>query len=274
MKAGLPISLLLHAAVFAGFGWMGGAAKPLQEGRVIPIELITIAPETNVRAAIRKPDPKPLEADDPMTLVNPMEAAPDEDDAVKVAPKDNSAPVKQAEAVIPEVDEKAIPTPDTPEPPEETKPSFDLDKLAALVDKSKTTAPEKNQQKTLQGETDNINYESVNRAGTGAGTAMTLSELDALQSAMYKCWRMPADAKDPQDLIVRLDVSMLRGGFVEDVKVIDRAKSRRSSPGNPFWDVAEQRAVRAVQQCAPYDFLPDEKYMQWQSITLNFRPQI
>jgi hypothetical protein len=58
------------------------------------------------------------------------------------------------------------------------------------------------------------------------------------------------------------------------VRVIDRAASRRASPGNPFWDVAEMRAVQAVTKCAPYDFLPQEKFEQWQSLILNFRPKL
>ena len=276
MKAGLPISLLLHGSVMFGFMAFGKTAEPLAEGRVIPIEIVTLAPETNIRAAIKRPKKAkltpPTEA--PMELTSPMEAADEVDDAVKIAPKEAAEPVKTAEVITPDTEEPALDVPDKPEPPVEEKPTFDLDKLSALIDKSKDTAPEANRQKALQGETDRYVYDDVNRAGTGEGTAMTLSELDALQSAMYKCWRMPADARDPEKLIVRLKVTMLRGGYVEDVKVVDRAASRRNAPGNPFWDVAEQRALRAVAQCAPYDFLPDEKFAKWQSLTLNFRPQL
>ena len=103
---------------------------------------------------------------------------------------------------------------------------------------------------------------------------MTVNEMDALQSAMYKCWRMPADAKNPEKLVVRLSVKILPDGYVQDVKIIDKARQRRNDPGNPFWDVAEQRAVRAVSQCGPYDFLPAEKYSQWKDMTLNFRPEV
>ena len=143
-----------------------------------------------------------------------------------------------------------------------------------MIDRSRETAPEKNQQKVLQSETNNYVFAENSRAGSGEGTEMTVNEMDALQSAMYKCWRMPADALNPERLIVRLSVKILPDGYVQDVKIIDKARQRRADPSNPFWDVAEQRAVRAVSQCGPYDFLPAEKYSQWKDMTLNFRPEV
>jgi len=280
MKLGLPISFVLHgAAIFGGMFVYSGGVKPLPETRIIPIELVTVAETTNIRAAIKAPTPEkitPPEAE-PMTLELPMENAPEEAEA-KEAPKETSEAtevVKEAEVKIP--DEAAIPVPDVEvetKPAEPEPPAFDLDKLASMIDRSRETAPEKNQQKVLQSETNNYVFADSSRAGSGAGTEMTVNEMDALQSAMYKCWRMPADAKNPEKLIVRLAVKILPDGYVQDVKIIDKARQRRGDPGNPFWDVAEQRAVRAVSQCGPYDFLPAEKYSQWKDMTLNFRPEV
>ena len=283
MKLGLPISFVLHgAAIFGGMFVYKGGIKPLPETRIIPIELVTVADATNIRAAVKRPKAEkitPPEAE-PMTLETPMENAPEEAEA-KEAPKETAEPVevvKEAEVKI--LDEKALPVPDKevetkPEEPEEPEePTFDLDKLASMIDRSRETAPEKNQQKVLQSESNNYVFADNSRAGSGEGTEMTVNEMDALQSAMYKCWRMPADAKNPEKLIVRLSVKMLPDGYVQDVKIIDKARQRRGDPGNPFWDVAEQRAVRAVSQCGPYDFLPAEKYSQWKDMTLNFRPEV
>ncbi|WP_026941927.1 cell envelope integrity protein TolA [Hellea balneolensis] len=280
MKLGLPISFVLHgAAIFGGMFVYSGAVKPLPETRIIPIEIVSVSETTNIRAAIRTPKPEKITPPDmePMTLETPMENAPEEADA-KEAPKEAEQPtesVKEAEVKIP--DEDAIPRPDkviedVSEEPE--LPAFDLDKLSSMIDRSRETAPEKNQQKVLQSESNNYVFAENSRASSGAGTEMTINEMDALQSAMYKCWRMPADAKNPEKLVVRLSVKILPDGFVQDVKIIDSARQRRNDPGNPFWDVAEQRAVRAVSQCGPYDFLPAEKYSQWKDMTLNFRPNV
>ncbi len=280
MKFGLPISIGLHAAaVSIGLIAFSGDSKPFEDSRIIPIELVTLAESTNISAAIRKPLDEVLpepEPEAPMTLENPMENAPEE------APDSNQRveePVEQvAEATIPDIKINPSEAPselepeDTPKEPEQ--PVFDLDKLSGLVNKTRSTAPEKNQQKTLQSEENTYRFAEAARSGSGAGTDMTLSEMDALQSAMYKCWRMPADAQNPEKLVVTLDVKLLLGGFVEDARVKDRARSRLRDPGNPFWEVAEQRAIRAVSQCAPYDFLPDEKYANWRNLTLNFAPQL
>jgi len=276
MKAGLPISLLLHGSVMFGALVFSGNVQPLAEGRIIPIDLITIAPETNIKAAVKAAKPEQIQDELPeMTLETPLQSAPEIDDVVKKTAKDTPEPIKSAEAIVPDL------SPDTPKetipddvPPEPVKESFSLDALSGLIDKSRETAPDKNKQVALQSENNQYAFADQARARTGEGNAMTLSELDALQSAMYRCWRMPADAKDPEKLLVRLDVKMLRGGFVEDVRVIDSTKSRRNAPGNAYWDIAEQRAVRAVAQCAPYDFLPDEKFSDWQSLILNFRPKL
>jgi len=281
MKFGLPISFALHgAAIFGGLFMYKGGVPPLPETRIIPIELVTVTDTTNIRAAVKAPEPEkitPPEAE-PMTLETPMENAPEEAEA-KEAPKEVPEPVevvKQAEVIVP--DETALPVPDKEieeiKPAEPEPPAFDLDKLASMIDRSRETAPEKNQQRVLQSESNNYVFAENSRAGSGEGTAMTVNEMDALQSAMYKCWRMPADAKNPEKLIVRLSVKILPDGYVQDVKIIDKARQRRTDPGNPFWDVAEQRAVRAVSQCGPYDFLPAEKYSQWKHMTLNFRPEV
>ena len=283
MKLGLPISFALHgAAIFGGMFVYKGGIKPLPETRIIPIELVTVTEVTNIRAAVKAPEPEkitPPEAE-PMTLETPMENAPEEAEA-KEAPKETSELVeivKEAEVKVP--DKEAIPVPETEieptstEPEEPEPPAFDLDKLASMIDRSRETAPEKNQQKVLQSESNNYVFAENSRAGSGEGTEMTVNEMDALQSAMYKCWRMPADAKNPEKLVVRLAVKILPDGYVQDVKIIDKARQRRNDPGNPFWDVAEQRAVRAVSQCGPYDFLPAEKYSQWKDMTLNFRPEV
>jgi len=280
MKFGLPISFVLHGvAIFGGMFVYSGGVKPLPEARIIPIELVTVDEATNIRATIRTPEPEnitPPEAE-PMTLETPMENAPEEAET-KEAPKDTTEAteiVKEAEVKIP--DDTAIAIPDKEleiKPAEPKEPAFDLDKLASMIDRSRETAPEKNQQKVLQSETNNYVFAENSRAGSGAGTEMTVNEMDALQSAMYKCWRMPADAKNPEKLVVRLAVKILPDGYVQDVKIIDKARQRRSDPSNPFWDIAEQRAVRAVSQCGPYDFLPAEKYGRWKDMTLNFRPEV
>ena len=256
MKFGLPISLALHIGVFGGFTFFAAEAKPLAEAKVIPVEILTVAPKTNVSAAIKPPKPVVKEEKQPeiMTSPTPMENAEEVAPEVKVAPKEQ--PVEKQVEVLPEVTEDVEPVAEPePEPePEPEEPVFDLDALSGLIDKSRETAPEANQQVALASEIAQTRYEDIARRAEGEGSGLAATEADLVANAMYKCWRMPAAAKDAENLQVRLNVKLVIGGHVESVKLIDQAASRRLSPGNEYWDVAERSAIAAVNKCAPYDF--------------------
>ncbi len=274
MKLGLPISLALHIGVLGGFTLFAAEAKPLAEAKIIPVQILTIAPETNVSAAI-KPAPNrvvPEEQPEIMTSPTPMENAEEVAPDVKVAPKEQ--PVEEQVEITPEITQDADPIPEPETEAEPEVPSFDLDALAGLIDKTRETAPEANQQVALESETAQARFEEIARRAEGEGSGLAATEADLVANAMYKCWRMPAAATDAENLQVRLNVKLVIGGYVESVTLIDQAASRRLSPGNEYWDVAERGAIAAVNKCAPYDFLPEERYGIWRELILNLRPQL
>ena len=271
MKLGLPISLMLHIGVFGGFTLFAAEAKPLAEAKIIPVQILTVSPETNVSAAIRPPKRLVPDAQpDIMTSPTPMENADEVAPELKVAPK--AQPVEKQAEITPDVTEDAeiIAKPE----PKPAPPSFDLDALSGLIDKTRETAPEANQQVALESETAQARYEEIARRAEGLGSGLSATEADLVANAMYKCWRMPAAAQDAENLQVRLNVRLVIGGYVESVTLIDQAASRRLSPGNEYWDVAERGAIAAVNKCAPYDFLPEERYAVWRELILNLRPQL
>ena len=275
MKLGLPISLALHIGVFGGFTFFAAEAKPLAEAKIIPVEILTVAPETNVSAAIKPPKPVlPEEQPEIMTSPTPMENAEEVAPEVNITPKEQ--PVEKQAEVIPEISEEADPIAEPePEPdPEPETPVFDLNALSGLIDKTRETAPEANQQVALESEIAQTRYEDIARRAEGAGSGQAATEADLVANAMYKCWRMPAAAKDAENLQVRLNVKLVIGGFVESVNLIDQAASRRLSPGNEYWDIAERSAIAAVNKCAPYNFLPEARYGIWRELILNLRPQL
>lgn len=279
MKFGLPISLALHVGLFGGFTLFAAEARPLAEAKIIPVEILTTAPETNVSAAIKRPKRAIAETQpEIMTSPTPMENAEEVAPEVKITPKEQ--PVEKVAEITPEIVEEAEqivepepefePEPDpTPEPP-----SFDLDALSGLIDKTRETAPEANQQIALESETAQARFAETARRAEGAGSGLSATEADLVANAMYKCWRMPAAAKDAENLQVRLNVKLVIGGHVESVTLIDQAASRRLSPGNEYWDVAERSAIAAVNKCAPYNFLPEERYGVWRELILKLRPQL
>lgn len=249
----------------------------MAEAKIIPVEILTVAPETNVYAAIKRPKKKPVEPEpEIMTSPTPIENAEEKAPEVKTREKEEST--EKVAEITPEITIEADPDPvveTKPEKPTEPEePSFDLDALSGLIDKARETAPETNQQIALESETARARYADVARRAEGAGDGMSATEADLVANALYKCWRMPAAAKDAENLRVRLRVNLVIGGHVESVELIDKAASRRLSPGNEYWEIAERSAISAVNKCAPYDFLPEERYGVWRELILNLRPQL
>ena len=265
---------MLHVGIFGGFTLFAAEAKPLAEAKIIPVEILTVAPETNVSAAIKRPPKRVVPDVQPeiMTSPTPMENAEEVAPEVKIAPKE--PPVEKQPEITPEITEEAAPVIEPIEDPTPEPPSFDLDALSGLIDRSRETAPEVNQQVALESETAQARFEDIARRAEGEGSGLSATEADLVANAMYKCWRMPAAAQDAENLQVRLNVKLVIGGYVESVTLIDQAASRRLSPGNTYWDVAERGAIAAVNKCAPYDFLAEERYGVWRELILNLRPQL
>jgi len=267
MKFGVPISMLAHGLV--GLGIYHGfktITKMEPQERIVTVHLATIDEITNVRASVKKtapkPQPKPIPEDVPMTLQTPMENAEEEGD-----PEKRTVEEKPAPQVTNDAEEKIKTTEETREASNEV---FNIDEISAVVNRSRDSQPIAGQQKTLLSEQNFYRYSEQSQAAAGAGTALTMSEQDALQSRMYECWSEPVGAPNPQELIVEVRVKMRRDGTIIDAYLNDQRAVQRSL--NPFMPIAARNAVNAVKKCSPYDFMPVEKYSQWQDMVLTFIP--
>jgi|GEM_PF-5257838 len=90
-------------------------------------------------------------------------------------------------------------------------------------------------------------------------------ELDALRARIQQCWNPPAGQMSGRDLSVRLLIKMNPdGSLAGPPKVLD------SPPRN---QIVAESALRAVQRCAPYRFMPREAYDEWKTLELNFDPK-
>ena len=273
MQFGLPISLFAHGLFLAGGIFMFGRSIPtLDEGEIVAVEILTISEFTNIRAAIKQPKPKELapEPEQPMQLETPMENAEVEsdvvekrqEDAAEKEPEPEPEPEKVAEADVPAPEK---PKDEKPKPPE--KPAFDLDALSDIVNRTRDSAPEKNQQVALQSEKNVYEYADISRTASGEGTGLSVSLLDKLQTEMMRCWRESRDAVDPESLVVQFRLRLLPDGYVEKVELLGETGR------GPYAAVARQRAAAAIKKCEPYDFLPAENYSGWKDMTLSFRPR-
>ena len=264
------VSIGLHVGLAASaFIYFPQAFSALERTRIVPVDLVTLAPETNVRAA--RPEPEPVEEEpepepvtEPETVeeeIVPEEAAPEPEPEI-IPPEPEPEPETQPETEPAAEEAEPEPEPRRPEPrPEpQREEGLDLDRLSSLVDRARETSAPRGQAET--GET---------RQGAGAGTAMTATLSDMMASQIARCLRSSADAPADMDLAVLVEVRLNRDGTLAGPpRLVHEARVMGST--NPYLRVAGQRALRAVIDCAPYR-MPSEAYQQWRLLEVNADPQ-
>jgi len=135
---------------------------------------------------------------------------------------------------------------------------FDPNEMAALlnkVDPSGGGGRESDREASLGSE---------NR--TGPVAEMSQSELDALTAAVTACFNPPVGAEGVDQMVVPLRVTFTIDGDLAAPPEI------KSVPAGPAGQAVAEAAVRAVQRCAPYPFLPKDKFDNWQVVNMNFTP--
>lgn len=269
MRLGLIFSILLHAIVLGFFIISIQRLPLLTQTPDIPVEVTTVAEMANVKAASKekqeeeKPAPAPTPAPPPPQ--NPPEQAPPLPDAApaEAPPKPKDVAEKDKPKPKPEVQPKAKPTPPNPEKKKDEK--FDLDSIAALINKE-----QKAQDKQVKSaEAKPGNTADKPREQVGAGTDMTITLSQLLQREISQCWSPPVGASQAENLDVYIDIYLRRDGSLAQPPQIEN----RADPGaNPRLAAAQDAANRAIIQCAPYD-LPADQYDVWkQGFRLNFNP--
>jgi hypothetical protein len=111
------------------------------------------------------------------------------------------------------------------------------------------------------------------RDAVGAGTALTVSQMDGLRAHLARCWRMPADMPNPETLQIRVRIQLNPDGTLASrPQVLDQAQITFSN--NTYLRAAADAAYRAVIECEPYGFLPADRYDDWKDIVFTFTPTL
>ncbi|HEY1475068.1 MAG TPA: cell envelope integrity protein TolA [Pseudolabrys sp.] len=200
-------------------------AKPAEE----------IAPKLTEKQEVKTTQPKTAE---PLPKPDPI--------AEKLKKQDEH---KEAKAEQPQPPKK---------PPQKQQPKFDIDKIAALLDKrdptrAVSTGEELNPTPTL------------GRVNATAGR-LSQSEIDAFRRRITDCWSPPVGLDSAQELVVVFRVQFNPDGSVK--RGPDVIGGRPSATGPAF----AESAKRAILQCQPYTMLRKETYDSWQDMELAFKP--
>ena len=100
-------------------------------------------------------------------------------------------------------------------------------------------------------------------------TGLSLSEEDALRAQIFGCWSVPLGLPYDEDLLVRLKLELKKDGTILKSEIVDH--QRMNMPGQKFYKILAESALRAVRLCQPLK-VPPTGYEKWKNIQLNFDP--
>ncbi len=284
MNRSIIISSVLHGALIfiTAMSLPFLAKKPVDIPPIVSVELIQIAEKTNIPFAPKAK--KIIEKKKKKKLKEKEKKLVSEQAPPKKVKKSKNKTVVSLDTKKEKIDSQkpeAVPLPDktvkkiekkkeTKQNPEkvdnevkqvsefEKKDLFDPSNIAALIDKSKIE--DLNNIK----KNNNITQDKDRNIETNK---LTLSEEDALKAQIFGCWSIPLGLPYNEDLLVRIKLKLEPDGSVANTEILDHA--RMNKPGQGFYKVLAESALRAVKLCQPLR-VPTTGYERWKELQLNF----
>ena len=142
----------------------------------------------------------------------------------------------------------------------EKKEIVDTNQIAALIDKAKEVEAVK------QKKNDKVTQSTQKNS---FATGLTLSQEDALRAQIFGCWSVPLGLPYDEDLLVRIKLKLKKDGTIMKSEILDHQRMNR--PGQKFYKVLAESALRAVRLCQPLK-VPPTGYDKWKELQLNFNP--
>ena len=279
MNRSIIISSVLHAFLIfiTAMSLPFLSKKPLDIPPIVSVELIQIAEKTNIPFAPKakktiekvkekekklvseQAPPKKVEKTKTKTVLSPDQ---NNKKIENQTPEAIPLPEKTVKKVESKEEKKQNPEKVDNEVKQvsefEKKDLFDPNNIAALIDKSKEESAE-----VLKTNDDTTQDQERNVENTG----LTLSEEDALKAQIFGCWSIPLGLPYNENLLVRIKLKLKPDGTVSKTEILDHA--RMNKPGQGFYKVLAESALRAVKLCQPLR-VPTTGYERWKELQLNF----
>ncbi len=261
MNKSLAISSVLHfiLIIITAVSLPFLTKKPINLPPIVSIELIQITDKTNIPFApkakkiidkIKEKEKKLVSEQAPPKKVKKKkpDSIPMPEDVIKQVekPKDDKQNPEKIDDEVKQVSEF------------EKKELFDPNSIAALIDKSKVVSSEKIKK------TDKVTQDQIKNI---ENIGLSLSEEDALKAQIFGCWSIPLGLPYNENLLVRVKLKLKPDGMVVKSEILDHA--RMNKPGQGFYKVLAESALRAVKLCQPLR-VPTTGYERWKELQLNF----
>ena len=235
------------------------AKKPLEIPPIVSIELIQITDQTNIPYAPKAKKIIEKVKKEKEKLVS--EQAPPKK-IKKEKPDSIPLPDQKVEKVKKIKEKKQNPEKDDNKVKQvsefEKEEMFDPNEIAALIDKSKEESATTNEKSLKVSQSKD---KSMNSPG------LTLTEEDALKTQIFGCWSIPLGLPYNENLLVRIKLKLKPDGTVTKTEILDHA--RMNKPGQGFYKVLAESALRAIKLCQPLR-VPTTGYERWKDLQLNF----
>ena len=255
LSSGFHLFIIFFAMITLPFV----AKKPLDIPPIVSIELIQITDETNIPYApkakkiiekVKKEQEKLVSEQAP-----PKKIKKEKPDSIPL-PDEKVEKIKKIEEKKqnPEKEDNKVKQVSEFEKDE----MFDPNQIAALIDKSKEEMALTNE-KSLE--------VSQSQDPTMNSKGLTLTEEDALKAQIFGCWSIPLGLPYNENLLVRIKLKLKPDGTVTKTEILDHA--RMNKPGQGFYKVLAESALRAIKLCQPLR-VPSTGYERWKDLQLNF----
>jgi len=260
MNKSIFLSVIFHIIIISltliSFPYM--LRKPIDLPPIISIELIQISDITNIpyapkakkilekikkekeRVVSEQAPPKVVKKEKPDAIPLPKDAKKKKKIKTK---KQNPKKIKSETKQVSEFEKKEL---------------FDPDQIAALIDKSKVETAETMRKSDKLTQSQDKNF---------IASGLTLSEEDALKAQIFGCWSIPLGLPYNENLLVRIKLKLKTDGTVIKSEILDHV--RMNIPGQGFYKVLAESALRAIRLCQPLR-VPTTGYDRWKDLQLNF----
>jgi len=263
MNKSIFLSLLFHSTMIllTALSMPFMLRKPIDLPPILSVDLIQITDETNI----------PFAAKAAKTLEKIKKKEEEKRVVSEQAPPTEKKKEKPDRIPLPEdLNEQKKQIVKKKQNPEEVKEEirqasefekneiFDPNQIAALIDKSKEDTAE-----TLKKD-DKLTQSNEKKS---FAKALTLNQEDALKAQIFGCWSLPLGLPYQENLMVRIKLRLKPDGTVLRSEVLDHA--RMNKPGQAFYKVLAESALRAIRICEPLR-VPPTGYEKWKDLQLNF----
>lgn len=239
MRAGVIVSIVGHIGfvIMTMLAWEARSTMTPAAGAVVPIEIVDVAAESNVRAlAIDRPDEEVSPTEEPTS----------------------------------EEEETPAPSPDARQQrPRPNQDEFNPAATQGLVDRAR-----EQRERRERGETADRDQQGAG-AGTAEVAAMQDRVRSLAQRALMRCWRMPSDRADPERLIVTLEFDLDRNGNLRGPPRVTSPRNTTFDADMQYAVSNAVRAVQTCDPF-PFatDPVLADHYETWSRIEFTFRPRV